>query len=450
MPPQPIDPCRRRLLLGGAASALAACTPTAPSSPAATGDASRPATVADASRYRIPGEFEPQTALWLGYDATLAATTVALVRALAPHTPLKFLVNEASAADRLQDLLRSHRLDGAGISTFVEPTAIYYPRDAAVFATGPEGQLAVVDFQWNGYGWPAWCRRRHVDDPAKAARCEADTDTSRAVLDQRIAELSGARTIPSALFMEGGGIESNGQGLMIACEPFVRSRNPGKDLAELERLYLALPGVRRVIWLPEGLAHDPHLRGTITGPYVAFGTGGHTDEFVRFADPHTVLLAWPDDAEVARHPVARLNRQRMQRNAEVLASARTPDGKPLRVLRVPMPRIIEKRAFLSAAADRGWFDQWTADFFPASEGRKEGDAVMQVATASYLNFVIANGVVVVPDYLPHGTPRALQQRVQQVLEQAFAGRRVVFIDAVALNWLGGGLHCATLHQPLPR
>lgn len=450
MPFPPTDPRRRRLLLGGAASALAACTPTAPPS---SGTASTPAqlpTVADASRYRIPGEFEPQTAIWLGYDATLTATTVALVRALAPHTPLKFLVSEASAADRLQDLLRSHRLDGAGISTFVEPTAIYYPRDAAVFATGPDGQLALIDFQWNQYGWPAWCQRRHADDPAQATRCAANIDTSRDVLDQRIAELSGARTIPSALFMEGGGIESNGQGLMIACEPFVRSRNPGKDLAELERLYLALPGVRRVIWLPEGLAHDPHLRGTITGPYVAFGTGGHTDEFVRFADPHTVLLAWPDDAEAARHPVARLNRQRMQRNAEVLAAARTPDGKPLRVLRVPMPRIIEKRAFLSASADRGWFDQWTADYFPTSEGRKEGDAVMQVATASYLNFVIANGVVVVPDYLPHGTPRALQQRVQQVLEQAFAGRRVVFIDAVALNWLGGGLHCATLHQPLPR
>jgi agmatine deiminase len=75
--------------------------------------------------------------------------------------------------------------------------------------------------------------------------------------------------------------------------------------------------------------------------------------------------------------------------------------------------------------------------------------VVQVAAASYLNFVIANGAVVVPDYLPSGTPRAVQQRVQRVFEQAFPGRAIVFVDAVALNWLGGGLHCATLHEPLP-
>lgn len=456
MPHCPTDLLRRRLLLAGATGALSACAPAPPSpapdsgtGPGPTAGPAAPAPL-DITHFRIPGEFEPQTATWLGYDPTLTATTLSLVRALAPHTPLKFLVGDAAAADRLGELLKAQRLDGAGISTFVEPSAMYYPRDAAVFATGPQGQLAVVDFQWNQYGWPSWCQRRHVDDAAQAARCAGAHDTSRQVLDQRIAELSGARTTASPLFMEGGGIESNGQGLMIACEAMVRSRNPARERSELERLYLALPGVRRVIWLPEGLAHDPHLRGTITGPYVAFGTGGHTDEFVRFADSHTVLLAWPDDAEANRHPVARLNRQRMQRNAEVLASARAMDGRPLRVLRVPMPRVVEQRAVLFADADRGWFDQWTADYFPASEGRKEGDAVMQVATTSYLNFVIANGVVVLPDYLPHGTPRATQQRVQQLMEQAFPGRRVVFIDALALNWLGGGLHCATLHQPLPR
>ncbi len=435
---------RRACLAGAAAWSLAACAPTAPHQPPATA-----APAPDPALFRIPGEFEPQQALWLGFDSTLVDTTLALVRALAPHTPLKFLVNDSASADRAQSLLRSQGLDGAGIRFLIEPLAMYYPRDAAVFATGPERALAVIDFQWNQYGVPGWCQRRHADDAQRASACASDHDTTRQALDRAIARQAGALTLPSPLFMEGGGVESNGQGLLVACEALVRSRNPGLDRAEMERLHLALPGVQRVIWLPEGLAHDPHLRGTITGNYVAWGTGGHTDEFVRFADTHTVLLAWPDDAEANRHPVARLNRQRMQRNADILASARALDGQPLRLLRVPMPRIIERRRFLSATADRGWFDQWTADFFPASERRREGDAVMQVATASYLNLVIANGVVVLPDYLPHGTPATVQNRVRQLMEQAFPGRRIVFIDALALNWLGGGLHCATLHEPAP-
>ena len=113
-----------------------------------------------------------------------------------------------------------------------------------------------------------------------------------------------------------------------------------------------------------------------------------------------------------------------------------------------MPRIIERRVTLSATADRGFSEQWTADFFPVTERRREGDTLMQVATATYSNFIITNGAVIVPDYVPHGTPRAVQRRVQQLLEQAFPGRAIVFMDALPLNWLGGGLHCATLHEPL--
>jgi agmatine deiminase len=448
VPPASIP--RRRLVMAGASAALAACTPLGPSTDASDSGSAAGLPRPDPARFRIPGEFEPHGAIWLGFDSTLTETTVALVRALLPHTPLKFLVSDGAAADQLASLLRTRGLYSASLRVFVEPMALYYPRDGAVFATSAEGELGVIDFQWNQYGVPGWCLRRHADDAAEAARCAADHDTSRQALDRQIARLVQGPAFASPLFMEGGGIESNGQGLMIACEAMVRSRNPSLSRDELERLYLELPGVRRVIWLPEGLAQDPHLRGTIIGDHVGFGTGGHTDEFVRFADSHTVLLAWPDDAEAQRHPVARLNRQRMQRNAEILAAARAVDGRPLRVLRLPMPRVVERRVRLSAAADRGWYNQWTADFFPRSERRREGDLLMQVATTSYLNFVIANGAVVVPDYLSHGTPRALQERVRQTLAQAFPTRTIVFIDALALNWLGGGLHCATLHEPVPR
>jgi agmatine deiminase len=451
--PATIDLQRRRLALAAPAGALAASAgarrAAAAGLAAAAAALGGPAAAGRPGPWRIPGEFEPQRAIWVGWDATLQDTTAALVRALAPYTPLVFLVPDEVAAAGARDLAAGLGLGNDSAAILVERTAMYYPRDGAVFATGPDRALGVVDFRWNQYGMPAWCQRRHAGDRPSQQACTDAHDTSRDDLDRAIARLAGARTLPSALAYEGGGVESNGQGLLIANEALVRSRNPGVGTADLQRLHLALPGVRRVVWLPAGLANDPHLRGTITGNHVAWGTGGHTDLFVRFASPDTVLLAWPEDGLAASHPVMRLNRQRMERNAAVLRAARTLDGRPLRVLRVPMPNVIEKRRVLSASADRARFDEWTADFFPPRERRREGQAVVQVAAASYLNFVIANGAVVVPDYLPSGTPRAVQQRVQRVFEQAFPGRAIVFVDAVALNWLGGGLHCATLHEPLP-
>ncbi|MFN9506365.1 MAG: agmatine/peptidylarginine deiminase [Rubrivivax sp.] len=449
---------RRRWLLAGLLGMSSGCAPALPPGPqpgreSESGPDTAPAVepeppAADPAGWRIPGEFEAQQAVWLGFDPFLQDISMALVRALLPHVKLRMLVADSAAAEQATAVLQGQGLALPGLRVLTHPLAMFYPRDGAVFATaGPA--LGVVDFQWDEYGTPAWCRQRHANDARRAAQCATAPDLRRGRFDWAMMRLTGAQRLASSLVTEGGAVESNGQGLMIACEAFVRSRNPGLSRAELDALHRAIPGVRQVIWLPEGLAQDPHLRGTITGPYVAWGTGGHTDEFVRFADARTVLLAWPDDAEANRHPVARLNRLRMQRNAEVLSATRMPDGRPLRVIRLPMPRVIERRVVLSREAERGFSEQWTPDFFPASERRREGDRLIQVATATYLNFIIAPGVVVVPDYQPHGTPAALQRRVQQQLEAAFPGRAIVFIDALALNWLGGGLHCATLHQPAP-
>ena len=225
---------------------------------------------------------------------------------------------------------------------------------------------------------------RHANDARRAADCAAGADSSREELDRAIAALAGGRAYRSELVTEGGAVEVNGRGTMIANVAFLQQRNPGRSRAELTRLILALPGIQHIIWLPEGLAEDPPLRATISGDYVAWGTGGHTDEFVRFADARTVLLAWPEDSDTAAHPVARINRERMQRNFEILSTATDQDGQRLRVIKLPMPRIVERRIFLSAAADPGWSQEWSADYFASHERRREGQPVMQVAVASYL------------------------------------------------------------------
>ncbi len=407
------------------------------------GKASAPPTT-----YRIPGEFEPTRALWLSYDTGHKELTVSLVQTLLPHVRIKLLVATKEDARAARQLLGQRGISIGDIEFFINPLTKYFLRDVSSMALGSNGRLGHIKLQWSDYGLPGWCQRRYSGNPDQIEYCSGDSGKSQNETGREIARLTSATMIDSKIFIEGGAIEVNGQGLIIANESLLKQRNPNMSITALEKALLALPGVRKVIWLLEGLAEDPQGRATIVGNYVAWGTGGHTDEFVRFADANTILLAWPDDADVALHPVTRLTRQRMQRNFDVLSRVVGPTGERLRVIKVPMPKIIERRVLLSAAAERASSQEWTADFFLPHERRREGDTVMQVASASYMNFVIANDIVVAPDYLSHGTAPATQDRVGRILENAFKGRQLLFVDAISANWVGGGPHCATLKEPV--
>lgn len=408
------------------------------------------ASAAAPSHWRIPGSFEPVDAVWLGFDAGHADWTAQLVQALAPHARIKMLVPTDEAAQRARATLFDHGFDVERLQLHVDAQAMFFMQDAAVFATGPGGQRGAIDFVFTHYGLAAWCARRYPDDESQAAECAGSGQPPRDGLARAVAAFAQARVFDSPLALEGGGVEVNGQGLMIANEALLRTRNPQWSRDQMEQALLALPGMRKVIWLPEGPAEDPHLRGTIVGQRVGWGTGGHTDQFVRFADERTVLLAWVEPAQAALHPVARLNRKRMQHNFEILSRATDADGRPLKVVKVPMPRPIERAVVLDDDADPRFSEQWRADDFAPGEGRRAGQRLWQVANASYLNFVAVNGVVVVPDYAAHGTPPSRQRQVRALFERAFPGRSIRFVDSLGANWYGGGPHCATLSEPAGR
>jgi agmatine deiminase len=391
------------------------------------------------NRFRISGEFEPTRAIWLGYDEGHRELTLALVKILKPHVALKLVAVDAKSRAAAQELLTSGGISLDNIEFIVEPKSLFFYRDVAVFANATDGKRIVINMRWQYYGQPSWCKRRHGSNSDRLNGCIATALESHNDFGIAVARNAGVPILQSNLILEGGAVEANGKGLILANESLCLQRNPGRNRVALEHEYLALPGIRKVIWLPEGLAEDPHLRATIIDNYVAWGTGGHTDEFVRFTDARTVMLAWPDDIEAVL--------RRMQRCFEILSKATDTGGKPLRVLKVPMPKIIERPIFLSAAADGTLSAEWSADFFPESERRRQGDRVIQVASASYMNFIIANGVVVVPSYVAHGTSRSTEARVIKMFELAFPGRKIQLIDAIGANWVGGGPHCATLREP---
>jgi agmatine deiminase len=193
------------------------------------------------------------------------------------------------------------------------------------------------------------------------------------------------------LVLEGGSLDVNGTGTVLTTESCLLSpdRNPGKTKADMERALKDFLGVTNVLWLSRGVAGDD--------------TTGHIDTLTRFVGPATVVTIVEENTDDENYPP-------LQENLSRLQAMRTEDGTPLTVLELPMPKVF------------------------VVEGRR--------MAATYGNFYIANGVVLVPTYAQPSDERALS-----VLRPLFPGREVIGIDSRELIWGYGSIHCATQQQP---
>ncbi|MGB5682121.1 MAG: agmatine deiminase family protein [Polyangiales bacterium] len=195
----------------------------------------------------------------------------------------------------------------------------------------------------------------------------------------------GARAAKSKLFLEGGALDSNGGGTFLTTESCALNpnRNPGLTREAFELMLGELCELRRVIWLERGLRHDH--------------TDGHVDMIARFASADTVLSMRPT-GDVPNAGILRM-----------IAGVLRDEG--LSIVEIPAP---------SALADiRG-----------------------APLPASYCNFYVANGAVIVPTY---GLPE--DDAALEAIGHAFQGREVIGLPARDLLCGGGAFHCATQPEP---
>ena len=242
-------------------------------------------------------------------------------------------------------------------------------------------EVVLVDWRFNG-----WAR---YDDWVHDDRLPGRIAAARRV--RRIVPRMAGRRRPMVL--EGGSIDVNGAGVALATEdclldPVVQPRNPGMAREDVERALDAHLGVRAVVWLGRGIAGDD--------------THGHVDDVARFVDATTVVAAVePDPADENHAPLAD--------NLRRLRAARA-GGRALTVVTLPMPRPL----------------------------RFDG----QRLPASYLNFYVANRLVLAPTFNDPADRVALGR-----LAELFPDREVVGIHAVDLVLGLGTLHCLTLQEP---
>ena len=196
-----------------------------------------------------------------------------------------------------------------------------------------------------------------------------------------------------------------------------------------------------MIWLPSGVADDPHNFSRISGDIFGYGTGGHTDEFVRFANDSTILLAWEEESERDQHPIKELNYEILSKNYEILAAATNVQGQPYRVIKVPHPD--PQMDTMQVTED--WF---SSPFWSEQLNRfqvEANDTIYWASASSYLNYLITNQVVLIPAY--GGDLAEKDQQVREIFTNLYPDRTIIGLNPIDLNYDGGGMHCRYQQQP---
>lgn len=404
------------------------------------------------SKFYMPAEFEAQQAVWLGWeenDAAYHPVVANMIKGLLPHVPVKIAVENDSLLQACKKILTSLSVDTAKLSFYVMKGERYWIRDhGAAFLVNDKGELGVADFNWSLYGLEGWYEKKYDHNPDSIKKyLNKYFNKYTGTVDSLMAATEKAVIVKSDLIIEGGAIEVNGKGTLILCEAVVMQRNPGKTRLALEDGFKKALGVSHIIWLKQGLVEDAHIQQIHFKKYVTMGTGGHNDEFVRFADSSTILLAWVEENEIDKHPFNKINYERMSENLRILKQSTDQDGKPFKIIKVPLPDLIERKIVVKEKLDSTDSINVTPRFFIKSDEPSVGDSLLNVSSSSYLNYLVSNGVVLLPTYTDQGSSAGKEKQVSDIMKSIFPDRKQVWIECMPLNWSGGGIHCSTQQQP---
>jgi agmatine deiminase len=345
--------------------------------------------------FRMPAEWEPHEATWIGWPqnasdwpgkfGAIPWVYAEIVRLLAQREQVNILVNDVTIERRAAGVLRRAGVQPERICFWHWATNRVWLRDSGpIFVKKASGGIAITDWKFNAWAkYDDWQLDNLIPGHvAKAFRTKPWQPT-----------VTLANGSEHRLVLEGGSIDVNGAGTLITTEECllseVQQRNPGVSREQLERAFRDYLGIDQVLWLDRGIVGDD--------------THGHVDDITRFVAPSTIVTAVePNMADENHAPLAE--------NLNRLKASRTPDGKQWTIVELPLPRPVVFRG--------------------------------QRLPASYANFYIANGLVLVPTFNDPNDRVALG-----ILAELFPDREVVGIHAVDLVWGLGTLHCMTQQQP---
>ena len=335
--------------------------------------------------FRMPAEWEPQSAIWLSWPHNHATwpgrfRPIPYVFARIVATISRFEAVRINAATALQP--RAKRLCAAAGADMTKVTFFNHPtNDAWCRDHGPifikndrTGEVAVTDWVHNAWGgkYPPYDLDNNIP-PKIAARLKL-------------------RRFENNLVLEGGSIDVNGRGLLLTSEQCLlnKNRNPHLTRTQIEQHLKDYLGVRQVLWVGEGIEGDD--------------TDGHIDDITRFFKPDGFITC----IEANRHDP---NHHLLAANLERLRGFRTPAGGKFDLVPLPLPKPFGFKG--------------------------------QQVPASYANFLIINGAVLVPTF----RQKKKDATACGIIGDCFPGREIIPIDCYDLIWGLGTLHCISQQQP---
>ena len=351
-----------------------------------TSQSTRNETPAELGFY-MPAEWHPHTATWLTWpkdpltwpDRVPVVETIYLemIAALAPHEMVHLLVDDQETAEGVKARCQfpgANNLHIHQIRTIDSWIRDYGPG----FLIDRKGNLAFNDWQFNAWG-------DKYEDLKQDDR-----------IPRQLEPLVKARRFEPGIVMEGGSIEVNGNGCVLTTEQCLLNpnRNPQLNRTEIEEYLQNYLGVKKVLWLGEGIVGDD--------------TDGHIDDIARFVSVDTIVCALEEDPTDANFDLLKDNYDRLQKMTGVT-------GKNFNIVTLPMPGIVS-----GDSTDRN----------------------LERLPASYANFYIGNKVVLAPVF-----GHANDQRAVNILQTLFADRKVTPINCEPLVWGMGTIHCISQQQP---
>ncbi len=340
--------------------------------------------------FTFPAEWSRHDATWIAWPhhepdwpGKLGAVRwvyTEIARVLAQFERVEILCHDDAVRADAEEHLAAHGVHDNVQLHRVANDRVWLRDSAPTFVLDRAGQVELID-----WGFNAWAKYpNHARDEAVGEAVASITGLAR---------VQPARPDGHRLVLEGGGIETDGAGTLLVTEEWLLSdvqvRNPGMSREDYEAAFREYLGIRETIWLGEGCVGDD--------------THGHVDDIARFVAPGVIVLAHEDD------PADDENHRRSVDNMRRLELAGAADG-ALKVVKLPYPRAV----------------------------MMQGERL----PASYANFYIANGVVLVPTFNDPNDRIALT-----ILASHFPGRHIIGIHAVDLVWGFGTLHCLTQQQP---
>ncbi|HWZ97899.1 MAG TPA: agmatine deiminase family protein [Candidatus Dormibacteraeota bacterium] len=340
--------------------------------------------------FRMPAEWEPHEATWLGWPheltdwpgkfAPIPWAFAEIVRHLARVEKVFLFVESREAESRVRTILNKSHVNLEAVTFFRIPTDRGWMRDSGpICVKNVAGEVAFNNFVFNG-----WAKYPNHKKDAKIVVTANKSQKKKLFLPMH----KGKRVV-----VEGGSIDINGRGTLLTTEECLQSkiqeRNPGFSKQDYEEVFRNQLGVTNVLWLKNGIAGDD--------------THGHVDDLSRFVSENTVLTIFEEDSTDT-------NYTHLQENLDLLKQSKDQDGEPLRVEELPMPAPV-------------YFNN-------------------QRLPASYANFYIANKLVLVPIFNDSNDRVALN-----IIAKHFPDREVIGIYCRDLVLGLGTIHCMTQQQP---